>query len=203
MLSTENLMDLVRGSSMLCLKLRLSDRVLVIVIASKVALMHEVTEWVLSVARAAFAAGQAALPLYASRTSRHDHTQPQLFALLVLRQFLDTGYGGVVALAVEWSDCAMLTSWSAGRTPRRWLTPYRACSRIQVKGGVFRRPARADRAGSCPQPHRRQLWPRSMRSAWRRATSAPTSVCAGPGLRQRIRTHAPSRPCSTNAPGGM
>ena len=49
-------------------------------------------------------AGRAALPEYGSRYSRRDYTQPQLFALLVLRQFLRTGYRGVEALVSEWSE---------------------------------------------------------------------------------------------------
>jgi hypothetical protein len=55
------------------------------------------------VAREALAAGRAALPEYGSRYSRRDYTQPQLFALLVLRQFLRTDYRGIVTLAAEWS----------------------------------------------------------------------------------------------------
>jgi hypothetical protein len=56
------------------------------------------------VAQEAMVAGRAALPEYASRYSRKDYTQPQLFALLVLRQFLRTDYRGVVALVAEWSE---------------------------------------------------------------------------------------------------
>ena len=55
-------------------------------------------------AREALAAGRAALPPYASRFSKHAYTQPQLFALLALRQFLKTDYRGVVALAAEWAE---------------------------------------------------------------------------------------------------
>jgi hypothetical protein len=55
------------------------------------------------VAREALAAGRAALPEQGSRFSRHDYTQAQLFALLVLRQFRRTDYRGVVALVAEWS----------------------------------------------------------------------------------------------------
>ena len=46
------------------------------------------TRSALRVAREALAAGAAALPSYGSRFSRRDYTQPQLFALLVVRQFL-------------------------------------------------------------------------------------------------------------------
>jgi hypothetical protein len=56
------------------------------------------------VAREALAAGRSALPEYGSRYSRRDYTQPQLFALLVLRQFLRTDYRGVVTLVAEWSE---------------------------------------------------------------------------------------------------
>jgi hypothetical protein len=62
------------------------------------------TKSVLRIARDALAAGEAALPPYASRYSRRDYTQPQLFALLVLRQFLKADYRGVVALAAEWRE---------------------------------------------------------------------------------------------------
>jgi hypothetical protein len=62
------------------------------------------TKSVLRIARDALAAGDAALPPYASRYSRRDYTQPQLFALLVLRQFLKADYRGVVALAAEWRE---------------------------------------------------------------------------------------------------
>ena len=54
--------------------------------------------------REALAAGRAALPEYASQFSRRDYTQAQLFALLVLRQFLRTDYRGVVAPVAEWAE---------------------------------------------------------------------------------------------------
>ncbi len=58
----------------------------------------------LRVARDALATGGAALAPYGSLYSRRDYTQPQLFALLVLRQFLRTDYRGVAALAAEWRE---------------------------------------------------------------------------------------------------
>lgn len=66
--------------------------------------MRSMTKSALRVARDALAAGEAALPAYGSRYSRRDYTRPQLFALLVLRQFLRTDYRGVVALAAEWRE---------------------------------------------------------------------------------------------------
>jgi hypothetical protein len=68
------------------------------------ALMRRMSKSAVQVAREALVAGRAALPDYGSRYSRKDYTQPQLFALLVLRQFLRTDYRGVVALVAEWSE---------------------------------------------------------------------------------------------------
>src|SRR3712207_9457793 len=66
--------------------------------------MRRMSKSALRVAREALAVGRAALPPYGSRFSRHDYTQPQLFALLMLKQFLRTDYRGLVALAAEWRD---------------------------------------------------------------------------------------------------
>lgn len=63
--------------------------------------MRQMSEWAV---REALRVGQVALPAYGSRTSRKDCTQPQLFALLVLRQFLRTDHRGVVTLVGEWSE---------------------------------------------------------------------------------------------------
>ena len=60
------------------------------------------TKSVLRLERDALAAGESALPPYSSSYSRHDYTQPLLYALLALRQFLRTDYRGVVALVAEW-----------------------------------------------------------------------------------------------------
>ena len=66
--------------------------------------MRSMTKSALRIVRDALAAGETALPPYGSRFSRRDHTRPQLFALLALRQFLRTDYRGVVALAAEWRE---------------------------------------------------------------------------------------------------
>ena len=66
--------------------------------------MRSMTKSAVQIARDALAVGEAALPAYGSRYSRRDYTQPQLFALLTLRQFLRTVYRGVVALAAEWRE---------------------------------------------------------------------------------------------------
>src|SRR3982751_6383862 len=66
--------------------------------------MRTMSKSALRVAREALAVGRAALPVYGSRFSRHDYTQPQLFALLVLKQFLRTDYRGLVAFVAEWQE---------------------------------------------------------------------------------------------------
>ena len=66
--------------------------------------MRAMTKSAVRLARTALLVGEEARPRYAARTSRHDYTQAQLFALLVLKHFLKTDYRGVVALAAEWSE---------------------------------------------------------------------------------------------------
>jgi hypothetical protein len=63
--------------------------------------MRSMTKSAVGVAREALAVGQQTFPAYGSRTSRHDFTQAQLFALLALRQFLRTDYRGLVTLVAE------------------------------------------------------------------------------------------------------
>lgn len=55
-------------------------------------------------AREALQVAQEALPSYASRTSRHDFTQAQLFAILALKTFLKTDYRGVVAFVADFPE---------------------------------------------------------------------------------------------------
>jgi hypothetical protein len=66
--------------------------------------MRAMTKSAVRLAREALAVGQAALPRYSGPSSRHDFTQPQLFALLVLRQALRTDYRGLVTLLAEWRE---------------------------------------------------------------------------------------------------
>jgi hypothetical protein len=62
------------------------------------------TKSAVRLAREALAVGRATLPAYSSRYSRKDYTQPQLFALLVLRQFLRTDYRGLTTWLGEWAE---------------------------------------------------------------------------------------------------
>lgn len=58
----------------------------------------------LALAQVALSIARRALPAFSCPKSRHDFTQPQLFTLLVLRQFLRQDYRGFVQLLREWSD---------------------------------------------------------------------------------------------------
>ena len=56
----------------------------------------------IAVAQAALKAGEAALAPYSHPKSPHKFTQPQLFALLVLRQFFRLDYRGLVTWLENW-----------------------------------------------------------------------------------------------------
>jgi len=66
--------------------------------------MRAMSKSAVRVAREALAVGRAALPAYGSPYAKHTYTQPQLFALLVLKQFLKTDYRGLVTLVAEWAE---------------------------------------------------------------------------------------------------
>jgi hypothetical protein len=52
----------------------------------------------LVLAKLAFHTAQQTLPPYSDLRSRHDFTQAQIFALLVLRQFFKTDYRGMIRI---------------------------------------------------------------------------------------------------------
>jgi hypothetical protein len=66
--------------------------------------MRSTTKSALALAREALLAAERALPRYSSRFSRHEYTQHQHFAVLVLRQFFRTDYRGICQILSEWSD---------------------------------------------------------------------------------------------------
>jgi hypothetical protein len=57
-----------------------------------------------ALAKEALAVAEAALPPYSSRFSKKDFTQPQLFAVLALRQFFKTDYRGTVQLLRDFPE---------------------------------------------------------------------------------------------------
>jgi hypothetical protein len=68
----------------------------------RVKLERPMTKSPLAVAKTAYALARAALPKYSSPVSRHDYTQPQLFAILTLKSFFRTDYRGIVAILADW-----------------------------------------------------------------------------------------------------
>jgi hypothetical protein len=98
--------------------------------------MRGMTKSAVRVAREALAIGRRSFPAYDCRTSRHDFTQAQLFALLVLRQFLRTDYRGLVTLVVGGRSCKR--PWGCGRC--RTIPPWpmrHAVSCLRPKMGAF------------------------------------------------------------------
>jgi hypothetical protein len=55
-------------------------------------------------AREALAVANEALPAYSAVHSPRKFTQPQLFAILVLRQFFKTDYRGIIALLKDMAE---------------------------------------------------------------------------------------------------
>jgi hypothetical protein len=55
-------------------------------------------------AREAMRIGGEGLPAYSAAKSPKKFTQPQLFAILVLRQFFKTDYRGIVQILADMSD---------------------------------------------------------------------------------------------------
>ena len=115
--------------------------------------MRSTTKSALWVAGDALAAGEAALPPYASCFSRHDYTQPQLFALLVLRQFLRTDDRGIVALAAEWRE--LREALGLTKVPHDSTLAY-AASRLMTG---------AEKGGRSGAPKRR-CWNAPAQRAW-------------------------------------
>jgi hypothetical protein len=63
-----------------------------------------VTKSPVALAKEALYAAKASLSTYSSHDSRHDFTQHQLFAILVLRQFFKTDYRGIIQMLKDFSD---------------------------------------------------------------------------------------------------
>ena len=66
--------------------------------------MRTLTKSPLAFARTALQAGERTLPRYSHPSSPHQYTQPQLFAILALKDFFGIDYRGIVKLVSEWSD---------------------------------------------------------------------------------------------------
>jgi hypothetical protein len=66
--------------------------------------MRTLTKSTLAFARTALETGKRSVPSYSHPKSPHRYTQPQLFAILSVRDFLCTDYRGITAILAEWSD---------------------------------------------------------------------------------------------------
>ena len=65
---------------------------------------RRMTKSPVQLAKAALRVAQEGLPSYSAIHSPKKFTQPQLFAILVLRQFFKTDYRGIVQLLADMSD---------------------------------------------------------------------------------------------------
>lgn len=93
--------------------------------------MRSMTKSPVGLARQALCVAESALPAHSSKYSRHDFTQHQLFAILVLRQFFKTDYRGIVRLLAEWSD--LRKALGLGKVPHYSTLCY-AQQRLLKKG---------------------------------------------------------------------
>ena len=66
--------------------------------------MRSMTKSPLALAKEALLIAKAGLNPYSSKYSPRRYTQPQIFAILVLRQFLKTDYRGIIQMLADWSD---------------------------------------------------------------------------------------------------
>ena len=93
--------------------------------------MSRTTKNPIALARAAMAAGRKALPDYSHPKSPHKFTQPQLFAMLVLKQFFKLDYRGVVEWLSNWAELREVLELQ--RIPAH-TTLFEASKRLLKKG---------------------------------------------------------------------
>jgi hypothetical protein len=85
------------------------------------------TKSALGLAREAVAAAGRTLPPYSHCNSPKVFTQPQLFALLVLKQFFKTDYRGLMVRLREWRE--LRQTLGLERVPH-WTTIQKAHARL-------------------------------------------------------------------------
>jgi hypothetical protein len=132
----------------------------------------------LQLARLAYAVARKALDAYSGPYSRHDFTQAQLFVLLVLRQFFQTDYRGIIQLVSEFSELRQVLELK--RVPH-FTTLQKAEQRLLKKGplsGCWTIFFEGPTPSACfPQ----NLTARSTPPAWKAITSADISLSAVAG----------------------
>ena len=93
--------------------------------------LREATKSPRALARTAVKVASSALSSYSNKFSRRDFTQPQLFAVAVLRQFFKTDYRGIVALLADMPELVVLLKLA--KLPH-WTTVQKFEQRLQKKG---------------------------------------------------------------------
>ena len=111
---------------------------------------RSMTKSPMALAQAALQAASAAMPAYSCPKSRHDYTQHQLFACLVLKDFFRTDFRGIVQMLAEWSDLRQAIGLE--KVPHPSTLCY-ARDRF-LKGGLPSVAGGRPRAGPCAGGHR-------------------------------------------------
>ena len=128
-----------------------------------------------ALARKALQVARQAVPAYASKYSKHDFTQHQLLAMLVLEQFFRTDDRGMAALLTDLPD--LCRELGLAKVPHH-TTLFHARKRL-VKKGLFR----SCSARSFGTPRRVDLSTRSPRRqstppGWRHRSARPITPAA-------------------------
>jgi len=93
--------------------------------------MRSMTKSPLDLVKMALSVGNQGLTPYSCPLSRKDFTQPQLFALLALRQFLQADYRKTVRIVAEWAE--LREALKLTKVPH-WTTLEKAHKRLLKKG---------------------------------------------------------------------
>lgn len=89
------------------------------------------TRSALALAKMALKVGRKVLPAYSHINSPKVYTQPQLFAMLTVRQFFGLDYRGAEQLLADWSDLRRALDL---RQVPHWTTLQKADERLLKKG---------------------------------------------------------------------
>jgi Transposase domain (DUF772) len=87
-----------------------------------------------AVAQEALRLARDAMPAYSSKFSRHDFTQHQLLALLILKTFFKTDYRGLVQMLVDFRE--LRDDLGLDKVPH-YSTLCKALPRLLKKGRLF------------------------------------------------------------------
>lgn len=94
---------------------------------------RSMTKSPLAVARNALEVGEATLPKYSWQKASHKYTQAQLFAILVLKEFLRLDYRGIIAHLKDHGDLQRVLGLK--EVPHH-TTLWHAERRLLIRGGL-------------------------------------------------------------------